>query len=118
MRLEAENASYNTGLDSNAPQSSGGKHLHSFNMVGKYVDFTSIFNNSAEVKSLAMSYAAPQAGKIGLYINGIRQDFNFPRSDKFSEVTMAVTIPVGASVKLQFDAGDQWINLDYIEYSY
>lgn len=92
--------------------------MHSFDAVGKYVDFTGIFNNSAEVKSLTMSYAAPQAGKIGLYINGVRHDFNFVTSNVFSEVTMAVTIPVGASVVLRYDAGDQWINLDYIEYSY
>lgn len=92
--------------------------MHSFDSVGKYVDFSNIFNSSAEVKSFTMSYAAPQAGKIGLYINGVRHDFNFLRSDNFSEVTMAVTIPVNATVKLQFDAGDQWINLDYIEYRY
>lgn len=90
--------------------------MHSFDGVGKYVDFSSIFNNSAVVTSLKMSYAAPQDGKIGLYINGVRHDFNFLRSDTFSEVTNTVNIPVGATVKFQFDSGDQWINLDYIEY--
>lgn len=117
VRLEAENAIYNTGLG-NHPQSSGGKHLHSFDAVGKYVDFSNIVNNRAEIQFFTISYAAPTAGKIGLYINDIRHDFYFERSDTFSEKTMAIAIPENATVKLQFDAGDQWVNLDYIEYRY
>lgn len=117
VRVEAEHATHNTGWSFDQ-KSSNGAYLHSFNEVGKYIDFSGILKNGAEVKFFTMSYASPSAGKIGLYINGKRHDFQFERSDSFSEATMAITIPANATVKLQFDAGDQWINLDYVEYCY
>ena len=59
-------------------------------------------------------------GKLTLYINGTRsQDVTFPSTQSwggtYGKVTVNVTVPEGATIKLQNDPGDAGTNLDYIQ---
>jgi len=59
-------------------------------------------------------------GKLGLYVNGTRvTDVTFPNTmswtGTYATVTANATIPMGASVKLQYDAGGAGANIDYIQ---
>jgi hypothetical protein len=59
-------------------------------------------------------------GQLSLYINGVHnQDVVFPSTNSwggsFGMKSITATIPQGASLKFQVDAGDAGANLDYIQ---
>ncbi|WP_123041805.1 carbohydrate-binding domain-containing protein [Cohnella candidum] len=74
--------------------------------------------------SLKIAYASGDANtrKLSLYINGTKQrSVEFPAYENggwdghYNVITVPVTIPEGAEVKLQKDQGDSEVNIDYIE---
>lgn len=90
--------------------------MGSIDGVGHSVTF---FNVKA-TDSLTVAYGSENTGKIGLYVNNIRKDFNFISTgsyNNFTTATINVTVPAGASVMIKYDNGDKALNLDYIEYS-
>ena len=79
------------------------------------------FNNVIGGTQLVIGYCTENnPGKLGLYINGtLNQVVTFPTTNSYSgtysTVTINVTIPQNATIKLQNDPGDSGTNLDYIE---
>ncbi|MEW9697563.1 glycoside hydrolase family 76 protein [Paenibacillus sp. SI8] len=101
--------------DSNA---SGGYEVGSIDHTGAAVEFS----NVAATNSMTIGYASALNGaKLSLYINGAdTQDVTFSNTGKwtgagaYTEKTINVTIPDGATVKFQYDSGDVAANIDYI----
>jgi hypothetical protein len=59
-------------------------------------------------------------GKLGLYINDVKnQDVTFPStgtwSGTYTTKTVTATVPQGATIKLQYDAGGSGANIDFIQ---
>jgi hypothetical protein len=59
-------------------------------------------------------------GKLALYINDVKnQDVTFPSTGTWAGTyavkTVTATIPQGASIKLQYDAGGSGANIDFIQ---
>jgi hypothetical protein len=59
-------------------------------------------------------------GKLALYVNGAKAtDVTFPNTmswtGTYATVTATAAIPMGATVKLQYDAGGSGANIDYIQ---
>jgi hypothetical protein len=59
-------------------------------------------------------------GKFGLYVNGtLSQTVSFPNtmswSGTYATVNVPITVPKGATLKLQYDAGDSGANIDFIQ---
>jgi alpha-L-fucosidase 2 len=59
-------------------------------------------------------------GKLTLSINGVRsQELTFPSTHSWTEtyetLTVKVSIPQGADIKLQYDDGGSGVNIDYIQ---
>jgi len=80
------------------------------------------FNNVPSSDQMILHYAsASVTGQLGLYINGIFvQNISFPSTADwltYIDVTVNVSIPAGASVKLQYNNGDSGIGLDYVIFS-
>jgi hypothetical protein len=114
-RLEAE---YGTLL--------GGARVepHTGASNGQNVGYMTSVSDGVEFKNvnastwLQISYAAASAGTFSLYVNGVKnQDVSFPSTGGWNTVavvTINAAIPAGATVTLQYDAGDVPINVDYI----
>jgi alpha-L-fucosidase 2 len=79
------------------------------------------FNNVIAGTQLVIGYATEaDPGSLGLYINGtLSSVVTFPDTNSwsgtYSTVTVNVSIPQGASIKLQKDPNDAGTNLDYIQ---
>ena len=59
-------------------------------------------------------------GKLALYVNGTKaQDVSFPSTQSWSgtyaTLHVAVAVPKGASLKLQYDAGGSGANIDFVQ---
>jgi alpha-L-fucosidase 2 len=59
-------------------------------------------------------------GRLGLYVNDVkRQDVTFPSTNSwggtYATKTVDVTVPQGATVKLQYDPGGSGANIDFIQ---
>jgi hypothetical protein len=97
---------------------SGGYGVGWINSSGAAVTF----NNCPAGSSLTVGYACPATGQLGLYINGtLNQNISFPTTGywndapgAYAQKTVGVSIPSGATVKLQYDTGDTPVNVDYI----
>ncbi len=82
--------------------------------------------NAPKAKGLIIGYTngTINRGKLSLYINGKHtQDIAFPITSGFGnvasdyqKVNLSIAIPAAASVKLQFDGGDQPVNIDYMDF--
>ncbi len=72
------------------------------------------FSPCAASSSIDVYYQSPNTGKIGLYINSTRYDLNFSAASSWTELTFNQAVPSGATVKIQYDSGDAWLNVDYI----
>ena len=98
---------------------SGGYGLGYIDLAGASVSLA----DCPAASSLTIGYAADGAGRLGLYINGtFSQLVAFPSTGAwtgagaYSTVNVSVTIPSGATVKLQYDSGDSPANIDYITF--
>ncbi|MEV6012972.1 carbohydrate-binding protein [Streptomyces sp. NPDC051976] len=93
----------------------GGQNVGYMVNVGDGVSFPNL--NASGV--LDVDYAAASTGTFSLYINGTKnRAVTFPATgdwNTFTELTIPVTIPPGATVTLQHDSGDTIINVDYIQ---
>jgi hypothetical protein len=79
------------------------------------------FANVLVGTSIDVHYATMNnPGKLGLYINGTHdQDITFPSTmswtGTYGTVTVTATVPQGATLKLQYDAGGSGANIDFIQ---
>jgi hypothetical protein len=79
------------------------------------------FANVRAGTSVDVRYATMNnPGKLGLYVNGTHAtDVTFPNTmswtGTYATVTASAAIPMGATVKLQYDAGGSGANIDYIQ---
>ncbi len=78
------------------------------------------FENVKEAKTIAIRYASPHSGKIGIYIDKKRKaDFIFKRTgswvSSYHTIVTEVDIPKGSKVGIQFDEGDHSTNVDYVK---
>jgi hypothetical protein len=79
------------------------------------------FANVRAGASLDIRYATMNnPGKLGLYVNGTKvSDVSFANTmswtGTYATVTATAAIPMGATVKLQYDAGGSGANIDYIQ---
>jgi predicted alpha-1,6-mannanase (GH76 family) len=117
-RIEAENGlHYVSGRNQSSSEASNGQLAGSIDVPGAAVEF----RNVAAASSLTFRTASERDGaKLGLYINGEHvQDVAFPNTgswtDAFAETTVPIAVPAGATLRIQFDAGDVPANIDYID---
>jgi len=117
-RIEAENGlHYVSARNQSSSSATNGQLAGSIDVPGSAIEFT----NVAAASSLTFSTASERTGaKLGLYINGEHvQDVAFPTTgswtDSFAETTVPVAVPAGATLRIQFDAGDVPANIDYID---
>jgi hypothetical protein len=127
------------GIGGGAPVADTGKYeAESATLVGCNASDDAAASNFSEVINLKMgsslSFANVRAGtavdiryctmnnpgKLGLYVDGARvTDVTFPSTGSwtgtYATVTASATIPRGATVKLQYDAGGSGANIDYIQ---
>ena len=79
------------------------------------------FANVLAGSSLDIRYCTENSpGKLDLYINGtLSQSVAFPDtmswSGTYATATLSVSIPAGATLKLQYDAGGVGANIDYVQ---
>jgi hypothetical protein len=81
-------------------------------------DGVAFFNQKAGT-ALQIRYAAANAGRLSLYINGaFNQKVDLPATGgwtgNYATKTVTISVPSAATVKLQFDSGDSAANLDWI----
>jgi hypothetical protein len=119
-RVEGENGQkYGTGRNETAPAASNGQLVGSIDIPGAAVEF----RNVAAASSLTFHTASANTGsKLSLYVNGVKaRDVSFPYTGNwnatFADTTVAVAIPDGATLRLQFDPGDVAANIDYFTLS-
>jgi hypothetical protein len=77
------------------------------------------FENVPGAKEVAVRYASPFSGKIGLYVNEERKaDLAFERTGSwvtsYNTVRVELAVPKGAKLGIQFDEGDTSANIDYV----
>lgn len=78
------------------------------------------FENLPSAKEIAIRYASPHSGKIGIYLNKRRAaDFVFVRTGSwvtsYHTIRIKLALPKGAKLGIQFDEGDKSANIDYIK---
>lgn len=115
-RIEGENGQhYGTGRNETAPSASNGRLVGSIDIPGAGIEF----RNLAAASSLTFRTASARTGaKLSLYVNGVKaRDISFPYTGNwnstFADTTVAVRIPDGATIRIQFDPGDVAANIDY-----
>jgi alpha-L-fucosidase 2 len=101
---------------------SGDNAASGFSQVTGVVEGASItFSGVRAGTSVEIGYCTmSDPGQLSLYLNDVHnQDVVFPTtgtwSGTYSNVTVNVTVPEGATLKLQRDSGDQGTNIDYLE---
>jgi hypothetical protein len=101
---------------------SGDNAASGFNQVTNMVEGASLtWSGVIAGTSLEIGYCTmANPGQLSLYVDDVHnQDVVFPTTNSwggtFGTVTVNVTIPDGASIKLQRDAGDEGTNIDYIQ---
>ncbi len=118
-KIEGESGrKYGTAYNQADSYASGGYEAGSIDHVGSAVEF----ENCAASSQLTIRYcSALNNAKLSLYINGSHnQDVTFSNTGKwygsgaYTEKTISVNIPDGATIKFQYDSGDVAANIDYI----
>lgn len=119
-RIEAETGQkYGTGRNESATSASGGQLVGSIDKAGAGVEF----HNLSATDSLTFRTASANKGaKLSLYVNGrFARKVAFPYTGNwnatFADTTVPVSIPDGATVKLQYDTGDLAANIDSLTLS-
>jgi hypothetical protein len=117
-RIEAEKGlHYVSARNQSSNTASNGQLAGSIDVPGAAIEF----KNLGAASSVTFSTATERTGaKLGLYINGEHvQDVGFPTTgswtDAFAETTVPIAVPDGATLRVQFDAGDVPANIDYID---
>lgn len=118
VRLEAESAvlTGSAQLDT-GDTASKGSFVSYIDEVGNSVTF----NNVPKAKALSIRYSRGNdgPGKMSLYLNNVHsKDITFPETGDwygFANCIVPIDIPMGTNIKLQFDNGDDAINIDYID---
>lgn len=118
-KSEAENIinakKYGHAVDYTDAAASGGKGVSGLDATGDAL----AFYNSKKGTSLQIRYACAANAQLSLYINGAHnQDVAFTSTGAwtgtYATKTVTVTIPWGATIRLQRDSGDSAINVDYV----
>ncbi len=119
-RIEAERGQkYGTGRNESTTSASGGQLVGSMDKAGAGVEF----HNVSATNSLTFRAASANKGaKLSLYVNGrFARKVEFPYTGNwnstFADTTVPISIPDGATVKLQYDTGDSAANIDYLTLS-
>jgi hypothetical protein len=119
-RIEGENGQkYGTGRNETAASASNGQLVGSIDIAGAGV----AFRNVSAASALTFRTASANTGaELSLYVNGVKaRDVSFPYTGSwnaaFADTTVAVPIPDGATIKIQFDPGDVAANIDYLTLS-
>jgi endoglucanase len=114
--IEAETAT-RLGFASvyNDSSASGGQAVQYLHVSGNGIQF----NNVPAATSLTVRYAATNSGTYSMYVNGVKTKTisftgNGTWNGAYTSVTVPANIPAGATLKLQYDAGDTGWNVDYI----
>ncbi|HVJ15132.1 MAG TPA: hypothetical protein VM686_06810, partial [Polyangiaceae bacterium] len=101
---------------------SGDNGASGFQQVTNVVEGASItFPDVIGGTSLEIGYCTmANPGQLSLYVDDVHnQDVVFPTTNSwggtFGTVTVNVTVPDGATLKLQRDAGDEGTNIDYVQ---
>lgn len=93
---------------------SGGSAVQNIDAVGDGIQFNSV----PAATQISIRYSSQFSGTYGLYINGVRTTFSFIGNGTWSgayvDKLIPITIPAGATVKLQKEAGDSALNVDKI----
>ncbi|HEY0257277.1 MAG TPA: hypothetical protein VGC39_07535, partial [Candidatus Methylacidiphilales bacterium] len=114
--IEAETATKLGGVKVYSDSvASGGSGIEAMNAVGDGIEF----GNVPAASSFSMKYATPVAGPFTLYVNGAKAQVMQLDATKgwygsYAWITLPITIPAGATLKLQRDEGDIGINVDCI----
>jgi Glycosyl hydrolase family 26 len=117
-KIEAESGTkYNGAGNYPDAAASGGQIVAYLGEVGSAVEF----NNVPAGNTLTLKYATINTGTLSLYINGIHtRDISFTPNGvwtgTYATKVESISIPAGATVKLQNDSGDTYgVNIDYIQ---
>jgi hypothetical protein len=117
-KIEAESGTkYNGAGNYPDEAASGGQVVAYLGTVGSAVEF----NNVPAGNTLTLKYATINVGTLSLYINGIHaRDISFTPNGvwtgTYATKVESISIPAGATVKLQNDSGDTYgVNIDYIQ---
>lgn len=96
------------------PALSGSKFVTGLNTPGAAISWLNVPGGAG----LRIRYRATAAGRQGLYVDGVRvRDVNFAATDssgEFGTVEVERTIPAGATLALQCDAGDTAWSVDEV----
>ncbi|NIK67212.1 carbohydrate-binding domain-containing protein [Paenibacillus sp. BK720] len=115
-KIEGENGSrYGQAVTYADSAASGGSGVKGLDAAGDALAFF----NSKKGTSLQIRYACSGNNQLSLYIDGQHvQDVSFPSTGgwtgTYATKTVSVTIPWGATVRLQRDSGDSAVNIDYV----
>ncbi|MEU1534708.1 glycoside hydrolase family 76 protein [Streptomyces fagopyri] len=119
-KIEAETGQkYGTGRNESASTASNGQLVGSIDKVGAGVEF----RNLSSASSLTFRTASANNGaELSLYVNGsyIRKvDFPYTGNwnSTFADTTVPVSVPDGATIKVQYDSGDVAANIDHVTLS-
>jgi hypothetical protein len=109
---EAETATLNGVSLFGDASASGGVAVSGFDAPDKSVTFT----NVGMAQQFVLHYAAANPGTIGLYVNSQpRRSLPIAATDgTYRDLLVHAAVPVNATVKIQFDAGDVSVNLDSV----
>lgn len=122
VRLEGEASLFaGTTRTEDYSVASGGKVVAYLDQVGNSITF----KNVSKAKGFTLAYTRGNSGdgNISLYINDVHtRDIRFPNTggwgasaSYYKTLDIAGDIPQGANIKLQYDLGDEAVNVDYIE---
>lgn len=115
-KYEAEHATLNMCNASDDAAASNGSEVINLKQGSSLT-----FAGSIAGKAIDIHYATMNnPGKLGLYINGTHsQDVSFPSTNSwtgtYGTVTAQVSVPAGATIKLEYDAGGAGANIDFIQ---
>ncbi|RKP49945.1 hypothetical protein D7Z26_19160 [Cohnella endophytica] len=91
---------------------SGGQGVQYLDLNGDALQF----NNVPAATKLTLKYASASAGTYSLYVNGAKTSLSIPSTGSwygaYGTKTISISIPSGATLKLQHDSGDTGMNLD------
>jgi beta-galactosidase len=114
--IEAENGTkLGSAVNYSDSAASNGIAVGYINTPGNGVQFT----NVQAAAQLLVRYSTMNNGTLSLYINGTHnQNISFTSTGNwytnYASKAINVSIPAGATVKIQYDSGDVAVNLDYI----
>ncbi len=115
-KYEAEHATLDMCNASADGAASNGSEVINLKQGSSLTFAGSLAGTSIDIRYCTMN----NPGKLGLYINGAHsQDVTFPSTNSwtgtYATVTAQVTVPQGATIKLEYDAGGAGANIDFIQ---